>query len=88
MRDDPCLSCTLPDCDDRSPKCAIRLLYNSYHRKLRAKRHDLITDAERQAWNDRFHDWYLDRCAEAADGIRPYKRWEQEKARRREAHHA
>ena len=29
MRDHPCFSCTLPDCDERSKACALRKAYNA-----------------------------------------------------------
>ena len=34
MRRDPCFRCPLPDCDERSPHCALRQAANHYSRLL------------------------------------------------------
>lgn len=83
MRDDPCFSCPLDDCDDRSPRCVIRRLSNAYDAKVRRGEKHLITEQEREANNSIFHIWKLDRDVQAAEGVRPYKRWERETAARR-----
>ncbi|WP_152979720.1 hypothetical protein [Mesorhizobium sp. 1M-11] len=83
MRDDPCFRCTLPECDAASAQCQLRKLSNHYSRKLHRGEHALITDQEREAANEIFHIWHLDRSAEAAEGGRPYKRWERESRIRR-----
>lgn len=83
MKDDPCFSCTLAECDDSSSRCAVRRLSKSYYSKLRHGEKHLISEQERSANNFIFHIWKLDRCAEASEGGRPYKRWERETASRR-----
>lgn len=74
MTRDPCFTCTLPDCDDTSPRCGLRRLYRSYCRKVRAQQKQLITDDEREANNRIFEMWKLERLALAAEGVRPYRR--------------
>lgn len=71
---DPCLSCTLPDCDDRSPACPVRRLRRSYYNKLEHGQEHLITGEERAASN-RFHEiWRYERAAEASEGGRTFRR--------------
>lgn len=74
MRDDPCFRCQLPECDDKSPRCIVRKLSNSYYKKHRDGKSDLITADERDANCRIFHIWKLDRMADAAEGVRPYRR--------------
>lgn len=83
MRNDPCFSCPLSECDDTSTRCAMRRLRNSYFAKLRRGQKELVTDQERAANNFMFKIFNLERCAEAAEGIRPYERWERLSAARR-----
>lgn len=33
----PCLTCSLPDCDDAHPRCALRQAMNDYNRARRRK---------------------------------------------------
>lgn len=71
---DPCLACTLPDCDDRSPACPVRRLRRSLFNKAKRGEQHLITDDERAA-NNRFHEiWRIDRIAEASEGGRSFRR--------------
>ena len=77
VREDPCFTCQLSECDDTSPRCAMRRLNNLYLSKLRRGEKDLITAKERAANNFIWKIFNLERCAEAAEGGRPYKRWEQ-----------
>ncbi len=74
MRDDPCFSCRLPDCDEKDRRCNVRKLANSYDAKHRCGEPHLITDAEREANNRLFDFWSLERKAEASEGGRPYRR--------------
>ena len=74
MRDDPCFRCPLPDCDDRHPRCVVRLIQRRYYNKVRNGRHDEITTEEREANNLIFESWRLERRAEASEGGRPYRR--------------
>lgn len=71
---DPCFRCALPDCDDRSPRCLLRQLHRSYEAKRRRGRADEATEAERAAVAARHHAWVLERMAQAAEGVRPFKR--------------
>lgn len=85
MTGDPCFSCPLPDCDDGSPRCRLRQLDRSYEAKRRRGRADEATEAERAAHATLFLDWTLERLAQAAEGVRPFKRrgsaWTGEEAR-------
>lgn len=83
MRDDPCFSCPLPECDVKSHRCAMAALRRSYVAKLRRGEKHLITNAERKANCFMFHIWKLARFAEASEGGRPCRRWERETAVRR-----
>jgi hypothetical protein len=83
VKDDPCFSCVLPECDDRDKRCLVRRLNNQYERKVARGEKHLITELEREANCRIFRSWYLERCAQAAEGTRPYKRWENETARGR-----
>lgn len=74
MRDDPCFSCALPDCDERDRRCNVRRLANSYHTKNHRAESHLVTEAERVAANRLFILWTLERKAEASEGGRPYRR--------------
>ena len=71
---DPCMRCTLPDCDEMSVKCEMRRLYRSYTRKINRKEKHLVTAEERLAMNWYFEVWHLERAAEASEGGRPYMR--------------
>lgn len=71
---DPCLSCSLPDCDDGSPRCNVRRLYRNYCAKIKRGEKQLITEEERAAMNRHFELWHLERAAEASEGGRPYVR--------------
>lgn len=71
---DPCLSCTLPDCDEDSPDCKAKQLTRRYNNKLRNGGRDSITEAERAAMCRHFEIWDLERRALAAEHVRPYKR--------------
>lgn len=73
MRDDPCFSCSLPDCDERSKDCRVRQLANRYDAKLRKGWHADIKPAEREASNRIYKIWEIERQAEAAEGGRPYR---------------
>lgn len=35
MLKSPCFDCPLPDCDDKSPRCAFRIALNAYQQALR-----------------------------------------------------
>lgn len=35
--DHPCLSCSLPDCDDKSPRCPLRRIASEHQRLRRRK---------------------------------------------------
>jgi len=74
MTDDPCLRCALPDCDETSPRCAIRRLARSYSAKIKEGRQDEITPAERLAAKEAFKFWNNERLAQASEGIRPFRR--------------
>lgn len=73
MKDDPCFACTLPECDDRHSDCQLRVLANSYARKVSNRALDMVTAAERDASNRMFHAWDLERRAEASEGGRPFR---------------
>lgn len=75
MRDDPCFSCPLPDCDTASHRCVVRRLAALYQAKTRRGEVHLVTEKERDAANLIFHIWKLERIAEASEGGRPYRRW-------------
>lgn len=67
MRNDPCFSCTLPDCDERHSQCKVRKLANSYHFKTHHGLAHCVTDEEREA-NNRVHQfWALERRAQASE---------------------
>lgn len=74
MSDDPCLRCTLPDCDETSASCLVRRLTRQYDFKVRNGRHDQITDDERHASTLKFTFWHQERMALASEGVRPYRR--------------
>ncbi|MHB2265019.1 hypothetical protein [Aliihoeflea sp. PC F10.4] len=74
MNDDPCLQCTLPDCDETSKGCLVRRRSRQYDLKLRNGQHGDITDDERHASTLLFKSWHLERMALASEGVRPYKR--------------
>ncbi|MCI5075663.1 hypothetical protein [Oricola sp.] len=78
MKDDPCFTCNLPDCDETSRGCAVRQLNCSYSAKIKAGRHDEIRRSEREAQNEVFSWWHLERMAQAAEGVRPYKRFDRQ----------
>lgn len=73
MKNDPCFSCSLPECDDRDPRCKVRVLANSYSYKMK-RAPNSVTDVEREAATRQFHYWNLDRQAEASEGGKPYRR--------------
>lgn len=75
MKDDPCFSCALAECDEKSASCAVRRLNRSYEKKLRRGEKHLVTDAERDAANRLFDSWKLERMALASEGVRPYRRY-------------
>lgn len=79
----PCFSCTLPDCDVKSPYCTMAQLRRSYVRKIRRGEKHLITDAEREANTFMYRIWKIDRFAEASEGRVRCRRWEYETAARR-----
>jgi len=74
MTGDPCLRCTLPDCDERSPRCALRRLHQSYEFKRRRGEAHAASDAERQAGNAMFAIWLADAEADASEGRRAWPR--------------
>ncbi len=80
MQQSPCFTCQLPDCDDRSPHCALRRLSNAAKAKRRADGPNAPTDIERAAASEWFRSWRLERHAEASEGVRPYKRFNQREA--------
>lgn len=71
MRDDPCFSCTLPDCDDGHPHCVLRQLQRSYNNKSRRGDRSLVTADELAANSAIYESWLLERLAQAAEGVRP-----------------
>lgn len=48
MRDDPCLRCTLPDCDDGSPVCALRLHKQAAQRRWYAVHAERMREKSRR----------------------------------------
>jgi hypothetical protein len=74
VNQDPCFRCTLKDCDEKHPQCAVRLLHRRYQKKVRAGRHGEVTDEEREANNRTFQFWQLERRAEASEGGRAFRR--------------
>ena len=74
MKDEPCFTCTLPDCDIASPECGLRKLRRSCERKMKGRESAPITPKERDAYNEVFLHWHLERMAQASEGVRPYKR--------------
>lgn len=74
MRNDPCFTCPLPDCDHRHQRCAVRRLHKSYEAKRRAGNAHLATDLEREGHNVLYNIWQMDRKAEASEGGRPFRR--------------
>lgn len=49
MMDHPCFHCTLPDCDETSARCEIRVQNLRYRRKQRAGRISDVSELERTA---------------------------------------
>lgn len=55
----PCFRCVLPDCDDRSKRCVLRLTYNAHsnrHRKGIAE-----TSRQKAIRNEAYKELYGDR---------------------------
>lgn len=73
MRDDPCFSCVLPDCDDKHPDCLVLRLKRRYQYKMSKKQVDEITDLEREARRISNETWQIERRAEASEGGRVYR---------------
>lgn len=74
MRDDPCFSCVLADCDIKSDRCNVRKLARAYEWKRRRGEIDQITPAERRAQSEVFNEWHRERMAKDAEGIKPFPR--------------
>lgn len=58
----PCFSCTLPDCDERDRRCALKRALNAYHSLLRRK--EPVPDKVRLARNIAYNELYGDRHRE------------------------
>jgi hypothetical protein len=64
MRDHPCFTCSLPDCDDRSKACRLRQLASAHKRALKTRQPSTpeaqaaATELSREHWAD-----YADRQA-------------------------
>lgn len=63
----PCLNCPLPDCDENSPRCALRQARRLFDRMSRKGWAHLLTDAEREAYNCWFQMWKINHDAEARE---------------------
>lgn len=65
MHDHPCLSCRLPDCDERSKGCALRRTFNAATWK---RKHGLpMTEAERLAKREIEKGYELERKLRTQD---------------------
>lgn len=62
----PCLSCTLPDCDDRSPRCELRRAVALYSRTR--KHGGVVTDDLRAAATTAHYElWQLEARARRSE---------------------
>ena len=62
----PCLSCRLPDCDDRSARCELRRAARLYDRARRGE--EVMTDEVRHAAVIAFRElWDLEREARQSE---------------------
>lgn len=69
MTDDPCLTCPLPDCDEKSPRCPLRATVTIVQR-LRSKGWAKeVTAAEKRAYNDWFSMWEIEHAAQRSEGV-------------------
>lgn len=68
MHDHPCLHCTLPDCDEASPRCALRVAYN--RAQSRSERGMALTEREMLARQELQTHYLLERRIRAQDAQR------------------
>lgn len=75
MRDDPCFSCSLPDCDERDRGCKVRQLANQFDKLTREGRQGEASVQQREAAAHLYRMWDQERKAEASEGGRPYSHY-------------
>lgn len=67
MMDDPCFKCTLPDCDETSPKCDLRKLYQAADRKSKRKSRPELTPLEHEGRRAFYSIWRLEHEAKISE---------------------
>lgn len=68
MHDHPCLHCTLPDCEEGSPRCALRTAYN--RAQYRSKRGMALAEREQLARQEMRTHYRLQKRIQAQDARR------------------
>lgn len=64
---DPCFSCALPDCDESSPRCALKRAHSDYQKARRKGELPRVSQTVRDGYNAWFTTWRLERDAKRSE---------------------
>lgn len=66
---DPCFSCPLPDCNEDSPRCALKRAHSEYSKARRKGELSTISPTVRDGYNAWFTTWRLERDAKRSEQV-------------------
>lgn len=70
MTNDPCFNCPLPDCDEESPRCALKRANAAYSQWKKRGQLAEMPPAVRQGHNAWYHAYKLERDARRSESGR------------------
>lgn len=69
MTYDPCLHCTLPDCDEKDKRCGLTRMRNLYNNYKRQGRLEEAPPHVREAYNAWYLIYEIERAARKSEGV-------------------